>query len=63
MDIVNRKYCFCYCYVIGGLKSRGPTKTHKVCTEKISPIEILTIRRLLMLRDAQKFPIAYPNYG
>jgi hypothetical protein len=39
--------------VIGGLKSRGLTKTPKVCTLKISPIEILTIPRLLMLRDVQ----------
>jgi hypothetical protein len=44
------KFCPCYCYfivivviVIGGLKSRGLTKTYVMCTEKISPVEIPNI--------------------
>jgi hypothetical protein len=47
--------------VIGGLKSMGLTK-HLLCyTVKTSPLEILTIHRLLMLRDVQKSLVAYPN--
>jgi hypothetical protein len=54
----------CYCYWGAySFKSRGLTKTPIVCTKKISPVEILTIPGLLMLRDAQKFSIAYSNYG
>jgi hypothetical protein len=45
----------------GGLKSRGLTM-HTYCgSQKISPVEILTIPGLLMLRDAQKSETAYPN--
>jgi hypothetical protein len=39
--------------VIGGLKSRGLTKTYIMCTEKISPIEIPTIPGLSILRADQ----------
>ena len=39
--------------VIGGLKSRGLTKTYVMCNEKISPVEILTIPGLTMLRADQ----------
>jgi len=39
--------------VIGGLKSRGLTKTYIMCSEKISPIEILTIPGLSILRADQ----------
>jgi len=39
--------------VIGGLKSRGLTKTYIMCTEKISPVEIPTIPGLSILRDDQ----------
>jgi hypothetical protein len=48
--------------VIGGLKSRGRTKTYIMCTEKISPVKILTIPGLSMLRDDQKSLTAYLNY-
>jgi hypothetical protein len=39
--------------VIGGLKSRGLTKSYVMCTEKISPVEIPTIPGLSLLRDDQ----------
>jgi len=48
--------------VIGGLKSRGLTKTPTVCTENISPVEIQTIPRLLMLRDTNNSSIAYSGH-
>jgi len=48
--------------VIGGLKLGGLNKTSIMCTEKISPVEILTIHGLSMLRDAQNFLTAYSSY-
>jgi hypothetical protein len=48
--------------VIGGLKSRGLTKTPIVCTEKISPVEIPTIPGLSMLRDTNNSSIACSSY-
>ncbi len=48
--------------VIGGLKSGGLNKTSIMCTEKISPVEILTIHGLSMLRDAQNFLTACSSY-
>jgi hypothetical protein len=48
--------------VIGGLKSRGLTKTYIMCTEKISPIEIPTIPGLSILRADQLSLTAYQNY-
>jgi len=48
--------------VIGGLKSRGLTKTPIVCTEKISPVETPTIPGLSMLRDTSNSSIAYSSY-
>ena len=49
--------------VIGGLKSKGLTKTPIVCAEKISPVEILTIPGLSMLRDVQNSSTEYSSYG
>jgi hypothetical protein len=55
--VFRRAACACtvivIVVVIGGLKARGLTKTYVMCTEKISPVEILTIPGLSMLRDDQ----------
>jgi hypothetical protein len=46
-------YWDCTVIVIGGLKSRGLTKTYVMCTEKISPVEIQNIPGLSMLKADQ----------
>ena len=51
-------YCFVIVKFIVGLKSMGMTKTLKVCDKKISPIEILTISGLSMLKKMlRSFPL------
>jgi hypothetical protein len=55
-------HCTVIVIVIGGLKSRGLTKTPIVCTEKISPVETPTIPGLSMLRDTSNSSIAYSSY-
>jgi hypothetical protein len=56
------KFCIVIVIFIGALKSRVLTKEPlTVGTKKISPVEIPTIPKLSMLRDAQNTSIAYQN--